>query len=71
MIWYSGGLFTIFYVWDCSHPRMHRQILENFCLDRASRYLVEHIGVNLLVEFLEVFMALGHKMVHFCFVSFV
>lgn len=28
MIWYSGGLFTIFYVWDCSHPRMHRQFDE-------------------------------------------
>lgn len=55
----------------CTGNLIKYYILENFCLDRASRYLVEHIGVNLLVEFLEVFMALGHKMVHFCFVSFV
>lgn len=43
----------------------------NFCLDRPPWYLIQHVGINLLVEFLEVLTTFGNQMVYFSLISFI
>lgn len=43
----------------CNAPLDGMLFSVNFCLDRASWYLVQNIGINLLVELLEVFTTPG------------